>query len=144
MNQTTTSFNHVSNLIVYIYDAGGAPMGMQYLNTSSASNVWQTFWYEKDMLGNVVAVYSNSGVKLLSYRYDAWGGISVTNHAPGSNSAAHYNPFRYRGYYYDRDLSLYYLNSRYYDSRTGRFISPDDASYLGANIIQQISKKLSM
>ena len=35
------------------------------------------------------------------------------------------NPFRYRGYYYDADLGLYYLGSRYYDSNTGRFISPD-------------------
>ena len=43
------------------------------------------------------------------------------------------NPFRYRGYYYDVDLGLYYLNSRYYDSNIGRFISPDDVGYLGAN-----------
>ena len=39
----------------------------------------------------------------------------------------------YRGYYFDRDLRLYYLNARYYDFITGRFISPDDLSYLGAN-----------
>ena len=38
---------------------------------------------------------------------------------------AQYNPFRYRGYYYDADLGLYYLNSRYYDSVVGRFINPD-------------------
>ena len=50
-----------------------------------------------------------------------------------SSSPVSKNPFTYRGYYYDRDLGLYYLNSRYYDSNTGRFISPDDASYLGAN-----------
>ncbi len=37
----------------------------------------------------------------------------------------YYNPFRCRGYYYDKDLDLYYLNARYYDGRTGRFISPD-------------------
>ena len=122
-----------NNIIVYLYDANGAPIGMQYLDTSSVSNVWQTFWYEKDMLGNIVAVYSNAGVKLISYKYDAWGGISETNHAPGSSTAAHYNPFRYRGYYYDVDLKLYYLNSRYYDPIVGMFISPDDASYLGAN-----------
>lgn len=43
------------------------------------------------------------------------------------------NPFRYRGYYYDTDLGLYYLNSRYYDSYTGRFISADSIGFLGAN-----------
>ncbi|MBE6634876.1 MAG: hypothetical protein E7617_01570 [Ruminococcaceae bacterium] len=30
-------------------------------------------------------------------------------------------------------MEIYYLNSRYYDGRTGRFISPDAPSYLGAN-----------
>ena len=39
----------------------------------------------------------------------------------------------YRGYYFDRELRLYYLNARYDDFITGRFISPDDWSYLGAN-----------
>ncbi|MBQ4072058.1 MAG: RHS repeat-associated core domain-containing protein, partial [Clostridia bacterium] len=43
------------------------------------------------------------------------------------------NSILYRGYYFDRDLGLYYLISRYYDPNTGRFISPDDLSYLGAN-----------
>ena len=50
----------------------------------------------------------------------------------------------YRGYYYDfrshnntdgfqGSLGLYFLGSRYYDPNIGRFISPDDVSYLGAN-----------
>ena len=34
-------------------------------------------------------------------------------------------PFRYRGYYYDNETSLYYLNSRYYDSANARFINAD-------------------
>lgn len=36
-----------------------------------------------------------------------------------------HNPFRYRGYYYDVESGLYYLNSRYYDPQTGRFINAD-------------------
>ena len=42
------------------------------------------------------------------------------------------NPFRYRGYYYDNETGLYYLESRYYDPETGRFINADDAAFLGA------------
>ena len=34
---------------------------------------------------------------------------------------------------YDADLGLYYLRSRYYDSNTGRFISPDAPENLGAD-----------
>ena len=33
------------------------------------------------------------------------------------------NPFRYRGYYYDSETGYYYLNSRYYDPITGRFLN---------------------
>ncbi len=36
------------------------------------------------------------------------------------------NPFLYRGYYYDWETGLYYLNSRYYDPEMGRFINADD------------------
>ena len=42
-------------------------------------------------------------------------------------------PFRYRGYYFDEEINLYYLNTRYYDASIGRFINADDISYLGAN-----------
>ena len=35
------------------------------------------------------------------------------------------NPLRYRGYYYDSESGLYYLQSRYYDPITCRFISAD-------------------
>ncbi len=33
--------------------------------------------------------------------------------------------FRYRGYYYDFESELYYLQSRYYDSMLGRFLNSD-------------------
>ena len=36
------------------------------------------------------------------------------------------NPFRYRGYYYDTESGLYYLQSRYYDPTTGRFVNAND------------------
>ena len=41
------------------------------------------------------------------------------------NNIANVNPYRYRGYYYDIETGLYYLQSRYYDPETGRFINAD-------------------
>ena len=35
------------------------------------------------------------------------------------------NPLRYRGYVYDSETALYYLQSRYYDPEIGRFINSD-------------------
>jgi RHS repeat-associated protein len=46
---------------------------------------------------------------------------------------ANTNPLRYRGYYYDSELGMYYLQSRYYDPNTGRFLNADDTAYLGAD-----------
>ena len=49
------------------------------------------------------------------------------------------NPFRYRGYYYDTSIGLYYLNSRYYDPETGRFLNEDLVSYLEPETIGGIN-----
>ncbi len=43
------------------------------------------------------------------------------------------NPLRYRGYVYDEETGLYYLQSRYYNPQLGRFINADDPGYLGSN-----------
>jgi len=77
--------------------------------------------------GDIVAVYSNAGTKLISYTYDAWGNCTVAYENGGDSCMARYNPFRYRGYYYDSETGFYYLNSRYYDPVVGRFITADTA-----------------
>ena len=40
------------------------------------------------------------------------------------------NPIRYRGYYFDVETGFYYLNSRYYNPQTARFLTPDSLSIL--------------
>ena len=109
-------------LAVYLYDAEGSPVGMQYRTSSQAEDAFYTYWFEKNLQGDIVAVYSESGVRLISYTYDAWGNCTETFHnIVGTNNFARNNPFRYRGYYYDTDTKLYYLQSRYYDPAIGRF-----------------------
>ena len=115
------------NLTVYIYDAEGLPLGMRYHGAAYAEDVWDAYWYEKNIFGDVVAVYNSAGTKLISYKYDAFGKATRSYHNSGGSTTATKNPFRYRGYYYDQDLQLYYLNSIYYDGYTGRFISPASA-----------------
>ena len=121
-----------NHLLVYLYDSNGSPMGMQYRRSSMAEDVFYTFWFEKNLQGDIVAVYNSAGTKVVSYAYDAWGNCIATNHnISGTNSYANLNPFRYRGYYYDTELGFYYLNSRYYDPAVGRFINAD--VYINAN-----------
>ncbi len=113
------------NLTVYLYDAEGLPLGMRYHGTTYAETRWDTYWYEKNIFGDVVAAYDNTGTVLVRYKYDAYGKPTITYYNGGASTAVAKNPFMFRGYYYDSDLQLYYLNARYYDANTGRFISPD-------------------
>lgn len=108
---------------------------MQYHGASYAANAWDIYWFEKNLQGDVVAVYNIAGTKLISYRYDAWGKYQITYSNSGASSSAVLNPFRYRGYYYDVDLNLYYLQSRYYDPVLCRFISVDSYVSTGTGIL---------
>ena len=113
---------------VYIYDESGAIIGAKYISTSEGSS-WQTYFFEKNLQGDVIAVYSDTGTKLVSYHYDAWGNATTTYHNGGASTLAANNPIRYRGYYYDTTLQMYYLQSRYYDAKICRFINADGALY---------------
>ena len=99
------------------------------------------------MQGDVVAIYNNSGALVARYEYDAWGNILAVNDANGNAITQWYhianaNPIRYRGYYYDADLGLYYLQSRYYDSEIGRFINADTMDVLSVSFDGVTDKNL--
>ncbi|MBQ4594130.1 MAG: RHS repeat-associated core domain-containing protein, partial [Akkermansia sp.] len=87
------------------------------------------YFFDKNLQGDIVAIYNESGVKIGSYTYDAWGNFTVAQTAGISELDAlvlnTYNPFRYRGYFYDVETGLYYLQSRYYNPQWGRFINVD-------------------
>ena len=100
----------------------GSPIGFKYRGVNYASDVWDVYWYEKNLQGDIVAVYDTAtGNKLISYKYNAWGVCTTSYYNSGSTTTATKNPFKYRGYYYDSNLGLYYLQSRYYDQNTCRF-----------------------
>ena len=123
-----------NQLLVYFYDDDGLPMGMMYRNSSYADKQFDYYLYEKDVFGNIIAIYNASGTKVASYCYDAWGNCTVLTNVNGIGTL---NPFRYRGYYLDTETNLYYLQSRYYDAYTGRFINADgqlNGGLLGYNL----------
>ena len=125
-------------LLVYLYDASGSPIGMMFRKTSYAADQWDVYWFTKNLQGDIVAVYNSSGQQEAYYTYtDAWGNHTTYYTNGGGSTGAQYNPFRYRGYYYDTDLGMYYLQSRYYDAKICRFINADSALYhsmLGYNM----------
>lgn len=118
--------NGAENYIYYYYDESGV-CGMNYNGTE--------YYYRKNILGDVIEIYNNLGNLQCRYVYDAWGNHKVYN-AIGSEIGAevlnvgNVNSVRYRGYYWDKEFGLYYLQSRYYDPLLGRFISADSVEYL--------------
>ena len=46
-----------------------------------------------------------------------------------------HNPLRYRGYVFDQETGLYYLQSRYYDPEMGRFINADALASTGQGLL---------
>ena len=122
--------------MIYLYDAEGSPIGMKYRGGNMADGEFEEYWFEKNLQGDIVAVYDAAGTKLISYTYDAWGNFTTTYHNGCTASHnANLNPFRYRGYYYDSETGLYYLQSRYYDPAIGRFISADQFVSTGCGIL---------
>ena len=90
------------------------------------------YYYVRNLLGDVTGVIDTSGNLVVQYAYDSWGKVLSTTGSM-ADTVGTLNPIRYRGYYYDVETGLYYLQSRYYDPETGRFISPDEFDYLGVD-----------
>ena len=101
-----------------MYDAKGAS-GMIVDGTK--------YYFRKNIFGDVVEIYNESGAKCAEYAYDAWGTCYTTLDTNGVGSL---NPFRYRGYYMVSCIGLYYLTTRFYDYTTGRFLNADVPSHL--------------
>ena len=76
-----------------------------------------------------MAIYDTNGNKRVTYNYDAFGNCTIAS-STTDYALATVNPIRYRGYYYDQESGLYFLNARYYSPEWRRFISPDDSAYL--------------
>ncbi len=111
--------------IYYIYGVDGVA-GFKYDKTE--------YLYRKNIQGDITHIYTVKGELVAQYVYDAWGNCKVLTPAgkidDNSDSIGNKNPFRYRSYYFDVDTKLYYLQTRYYDPATCRFISADSIEYL--------------
>ncbi len=71
---------------------------------------------------------------MVEYAYDTWGKkVQTTGSLAGTLGL--FQPFRYRGYVYDWETGFYYLQSRYYDPTTGRFISADVLLSTGQGVL---------
>ena len=113
---------------VYLYDESGI-IGVLY---GTSMSTLQPYYFHRNLQGDVIAIYDKDGNRKVEYTYDAYGNCSVVYGF--SHELAQKNPIRYRGYYYDRETKLYYLNARYYNPEWRRFISPDSTDYIDPDV----------
>lgn len=118
-NDVKTYYWSGSNLI-YESDATGKGFssiwGLSMIGRTDGSN---TEYFMKDGHGDVLITFDKSGQRKNIYEYDLYGNV-IKEIETGQE-----NPIRYAGYYYDKELEWYYLKTRYYDSRIGRFVKED-------------------
>lgn len=108
----------------YFYDSNNEIVGFTYNNVK--------YLYLKNLQNDIIGIVDSNNNIVVKYYYNAYGKIINKVDTSGIN-LSDINPFRYRGYYQDNETGWYYLNSRYYDVETLRFITMDDVDYLGAS-----------
>lgn len=122
------------NTIIWQIDGNGNTVGFNYNGTP--------YFYIKNAQGDIIAIADTSGNLVAKYTYDSWGKLisikdsSDADRTTDENFIGCINPIRYRGYYYDSETGLYYLNARYYDPEVGRFINVDETLAGGYNLFE--------
>ena len=109
------------NALVPLYDNEDSVCGIIYND--------EPYYFQKNLQGDIIGIVDKNAQTVARYSYDAWGVCTVTQDTSECGIAA-VNPFRYRGYFYDEEIGMYYLQSRYYDPGVGRFINSDTSDSL--------------
>lgn len=126
VNGTTTSYHLLGDKVTfetngideiyYTYDSNSSLISMN-LNDSE-------YYYIRNGQGDIIGLHDNIGTQVVSYTYDTWGKI-ISIDGTLASTVGEKNPYRYRGYRYESETGLYYLQSRYYNAEWGRFINAD-------------------
>ena len=126
VNGVTTKYHLAGDQVTYetngadnIYYTYGADGNLISMNLNGAE-----YYYIRNGQNDIIGLFDGAGTQVVSYTYDAWGKLISTD---GSlkDTVGVKNPYRYRGYRYDTETGLYYLQSRYYNPEWGRFINAD-------------------
>ena len=115
-----------SNKLLFSYDANGNAVAVNYNGTY--------YYYVRNGQNDVIRLIDGSNNTVVEYTYDSWGRLLSCTGSLASTLGTQ-NPFRYRGYVYDTETGLYYLQTRYYDPEVGRFINADAYVSTGQGVL---------
>lgn len=114
-DKVTYESNGTDN-IHYTYDSSG--------NLVSMNLNGMEYYYIRNAQSDIIGLIDDNGIQVVSYTYDTWGKL-ISIDGTLKDTLGVKNPYRYRGYRYDTETGLYYLQSRYYNPEWGRFINAD-------------------
>lgn len=113
------------NVLIPLYNNENEVQGIMFNGTA--------YYFYKNLQGDVIEIVDSQANVVAGYSYDAWGVCTIK---ADSSEIAQINPFRYRSYYYDAEIEMYYLQSRYYNPVIGRFLNHDKYKYISSNTNQ--------
>ena len=103
-----------------ILSPSGEIISSQRFNENGNGTGWYSYNY--DIRQSTTTIVNSTGTSVNGYQYDAFGNVTVTGSL--------LNEVEFTSAISDDNTGLYYMNARYYNSETGRFISQD--SYKGS------------
>lgn len=124
------AFNKDDNTIYYTYDSSDNLVSMNLNGVE--------YYYIRNAQGDIIGLFDKTGAQVVSYTYDTWGKL-ISIDGSLKDTVGVKNPYRYRGYRYDTETGLYYLQSRYYNPEWGRFINADGIiGHIGTFLLQNM------
>lgn len=102
----------VENVVTWVYERGSHVPSAKIIDNECYTIV-------NDYLGTPIQVYTERGEKVWERELNIYGDIKV------EIGVENFVPFRYQGQYYDVEIDLCYNRLRYYDVKSGLYISKD-------------------
>ena len=121
----------INNTLDFLYDEYDNLYGFIKDNT-------EKYLYIRDQLQNIIGITDINGKIVVKYSYDAWGALKNIEDT-SSSGIGKLNPFRFKGYYYDNESSMYYCKTRYYVPQWGRWLSADSIEYLNPESVNGLN-----
>ncbi|MDD3400144.1 MAG: RHS repeat-associated core domain-containing protein [Eubacteriales bacterium] len=142
VNGTTTNYYYNGSVLIgmtagsiyqrFSYDSSGRLVAVDY--STNGGSTYTTYYYLRNAQGDVINLLDSTGTTIVQYAYDTWGKQTSCTGTLATTLGTN-QPFRYRGYVYDTETGWYYLQSRYYNPETCRFISSDVLLSTGQGVL---------
>ncbi|MDD2503114.1 MAG: RHS repeat-associated core domain-containing protein, partial [Clostridia bacterium] len=114
----TTDHNNVKRQ-EHILDPGGSIVASKRFD-GAYENMY--FFYNYDIRGSVTNIIKPDGTRVKGYEYDEFGNTKEVGESQFKNDV------KFTGAVHDTSTGLYYMNARFYNPSSGRFLSQDSYS----------------